>query len=77
MRGFLNCVQPLTEEAPDPNDSGREIPLCETHDQGFTLAFEDVMYQVTPRPPYEARLSVAIKGARADGAGRKFRDRLT
>ncbi len=75
LRGFLNCVQPLTEEATSSDDSSLEIPLCETHDRGFTLAFEDVFYEVEPRPPYEARLSVAIKGARADGAGRKFRDR--
>lgn len=75
LRNFTDCVCPVTEEPDDSGDSGREIPLCETHDKGFTLAFEDVFYEVTPRPPYEAKLSVAIKGTRADGNGRKFRDR--
>jgi hypothetical protein len=34
-----------------------------------------VAYEVEPRPPYAGKLSVAIKGTRTDGAGRKFRDR--
>ena len=75
LRSFTNCVQPLTEDAGDSGEAGRDIPLCDTHERGFTLAFEDAIYEVEPRPPYDARLSVAIKGARADGAGRKFRDR--
>jgi hypothetical protein len=74
LRGFLECVQPLTEDSSDDPGS-REIPLCETHEQGFTLTFEDVVYEVEPRPPYVGKLSVAIRGRRSDGAGRKFRDR--
>ena len=77
LREFLNCLKPLT---PGPEDagsavSGREIPLCETHSKGFTLTFEDVAYEVEPRPPFTGRLAVAIKAQRTDGAGRKFRDR--
>ena len=75
LREFLNCVKPLSNGPDHSADSGREIPLCETHKDGFTLAFEDVTYEVEPRPPFTGRLSVAIKGTRNDGAGRKFRDR--
>ena len=77
LRNFLDCVKPLTPcpGEGDGHDHEREIPLCETHKDGFTLAFEDVTYEVEPRPPFNGRLSVAIKGARKDGAGRKFRDR--
>ncbi len=85
LREFLNCLKPL---APLPGNVGaetsskdlgparREIPLCETHRDGFTLTFEDVAYEVEPRPPFTGRLAVAIKAQRTDGAGRKFRDRL-
>ncbi len=78
LREFLNCLKPLT---PGPGGaataaSSKEIPLCETHRDGFTLTFEDVVYQVEPRPPFSGRLAVAIKAQRTDGAGRKFRDRL-
>jgi hypothetical protein len=78
LREFLNCLKPL---APGPGESGaetssKEIPLCETHRDGFTLTFEDVAYEVEPRPPFNGRLGVAIKAQRTDGAGRKFRDRL-
>ena len=76
MREFLNCRKPLT---PGPDESGghssKEIPLCQTHSKGFTLTFEDVAYEVEPRPPFTGKLAVAIKGRRNDGAGRKFRDR--
>ena len=75
LREFLNCVKPLSNGPDHSADSGREIPLVETHKDGFTLAFEDVTYEVEPRPPFTGRLSVAIKGVRGDGVGRKFRDR--
>jgi DNA primase catalytic core len=79
LREFLNCLKPLTP-GPDVNGGaatdGREIPLCETHRDGFTLTFDDVTYEVEPRPPFTGRLAVAIKAQRTDGAGRKFRDRL-
>jgi DNA primase catalytic core len=77
LREFLNCLKPLNV-APDDGGSapdGREVPLCETHGKSFTLTFEDVAYEVEPRPPFTGRLAVAIKAQRADGAGRKFRDR--
>ena len=75
LREFLNCVKPLSSGPDESGKAGLEVPLCETHKDGFTLAFEDVTYEVEPRPPFTGRLSVAIKGVRADGAGRKFRDR--
>ena len=75
LREFLYCVKPLSSGPDESGKAGLEVPLCETHKDGFTLAFEDVTYEVEPRPPFTGRLSVAIKGVRADGAGRKFRDR--
>lgn len=76
LRSFLDCLKPLTEED-EGADSEREIPLVETHDTGFSLAFEDVVYEVTPRPPYTGRLSVAIKGTKPNSKRRGgFRDRL-
>ena len=78
LREFLNCLKPLTSGPGDGGNaaSSKEIPLCETHKDGFTLTFEDVAYEVEPRPPFTGRLAVAIKAQRTDGVGRKFRDRL-
>ena len=74
LKGFLSCVKPLTED--EEAESEREIPLVETHDTGFSLAYADVVYEVTPRPPYTGRLSVAIKGTRSGSKKRGgFRDR--
>jgi DNA primase catalytic core len=76
LREFLNCLKPLTAGPDERAGPGsKEIPLCETHRDGFTLTFEDVIYEVEPRPPFTGRLAVAIKAQRTDGAGRKFRDR--
>jgi DNA primase catalytic core len=76
LREFLSCLKPLNELLEQAGgDDGREIPFCETHGTGFTLVFEDVAYEVEPRPPFTGRLMVAIKAQRTDGAGRKFRDR--
>ena len=77
LREFSSCLKVLTEPEETSEDiESRDIPLAETSDTGFTLAFEDVVYEVTPRPPYTGRLQVAIKGTRLD-AGRRggFRDR--
>ena len=74
LRNFLSCLKPLTED--EESGPEREVPLVETHDKGFSLAFEDLVYEVTPRPPYTGRLSVAMKGTRPDSRRRGgFRDR--
>lgn len=73
LRSFLDCVRPLTSDEAEGDAS--DAPLVETNERSFTLTFEDVHYDVEPRPPFTGRLSVSIKGQRVDGGGRRFLDR--
>ncbi len=61
LRSFAKCLQPVTEEPGGPDE---ELPITETTDRGFSLAFPDVRYEVTPRPPYTGRLKIVIRGER-------------
>ena len=78
LRTFLDCHR-LQSEAAQPDSSPSGIPLVETTDKDFTLAFEspEVTYKVTPLPPFTGRLRISLRGAlQTESRKKRFLDRL-
>ena len=82
LRSLVDCRQPLTEptheaESLPGEDLASELPLTETTDTGFVLTFDDVVYQVTPRPPFTGRLQVMLRATVSGGTAhrKRFLDR--
>jgi DNA primase len=85
LRSFAQCLKPLAE--PDDlratnQDERAQLPLTETTDTDFKLMFTDpdVIYRVTPQPPYNSsRLKITLRAERRapDGGPRplKYLDR--
>ncbi len=69
LRSFADCVQTLDSEETDV-----EAVVEDTRD-GFRLTFEQVQYDLTPRPPYTGRLQVALRAQTRESRPRKFLDR--
>ena len=65
LRTFMSCLQPVEV----PGETDPELPLTETTDTGFSLTFPDLVYQVTPQPPYTGRLKVMIRAERTNPDG--------
>ena len=79
LRSLVDCRQPLTEpdlqltEDSTGGISANGLPVTETSDTGFVLTFEDVVYQVTPRPPFTGRLQVTLRATVSGETGRRKR----
>lgn len=80
LRTFLECHRLQVASVSGAEPSPSSVPLTETTNDGFTLSFEspEVIYEVTPLPPFTGRLRVALRAARCweDGRKKRFRDRL-
>ena len=81
LRTFLDChdLQAVNSVSAD-EDERAKLPITETTDTGFSLAYEEIslVYEVTPIPPFHGRMRVAIKATMSQESGRKrrFLDRL-
>ncbi|MFA5504035.1 MAG: DNA primase [Vulcanimicrobiota bacterium] len=81
LRSLLDCRQPLTEPTHEaeslPGAGSSELPVTETTDTGFVLTFDEVVYQVTPRPPFTGRLQVTLRATVSGGTAlrKRFLDR--